>query len=87
EAQSKLKGTQTQEKNQMLSELFSIDYSMLPIMFRNGSCVFWDKEMTVTENGVVAKSLKKAVVEHSNIIEDNFWDAHPLILEEASQRS
>nr|GEW55075.1 tRNA(His) guanylyltransferase 1 [Tanacetum cinerariifolium] len=65
----------------------NIDYSMLPIMFRNGSCVFWDKEMTVTENGVVAKSLKKVVVEHSNIIEDDFWDAHPLILEEASQRS
>ncbi|GKD67445.1 tRNA(His) guanylyltransferase 1-like protein isoform X1, partial [Tanacetum coccineum] len=42
EAQSKLKGTQTQEKNQILSE-FGIDYSMLPIMFRNGSCVFWDK--------------------------------------------
>ncbi|GJY04995.1 tRNA(His) guanylyltransferase 1 isoform X1 [Tanacetum coccineum] len=76
-------GTQTQEKNQILSE-FGIDYSMLPIMFRNGSCVFWDKETTVTDNGVVAKSLKKVVVEHSNIIEDDFWEAHPLILEETS---
>ncbi|GKA43376.1 tRNA(His) guanylyltransferase 1-like protein isoform X1 [Tanacetum coccineum] len=83
EAQRKLKGTQTQEKNQILSE-FGIDYSMLPIMFRNGSCVFWDKETTVTDNGVVAKSLKKVVVEHSNIIEDDFWEAHPLILEETS---
>ncbi|GJW96693.1 tRNA(His) guanylyltransferase 1-like protein isoform X2 [Tanacetum coccineum] len=86
EAQSKLKGTRTQEKNQILSELFSIDYSILPIMFRNGSCVFWDKEMTVTDNGV-AKSLKKVVVEHSNIIDDDFWKAHPLILEETPQRS
>ncbi|XP_024992428.1 tRNA(His) guanylyltransferase 1-like isoform X2 [Cynara cardunculus var. scolymus] len=87
EAQSLLKGTQTQEKNQMLSQLFGIDYNMLPIIFRNGSSVFWDKETTMMDNGVVAKSHKKAVVEHPNIIEDEFWEAHSLILEETSPRS
>ncbi|KAI7736042.1 hypothetical protein M8C21_011077 [Ambrosia artemisiifolia] len=90
EAQSLLKGTQAQEKNQMLSQLFGIDYNTLPVIFRNGSSVFWDKvislsssgqEMMVTDNGVVAKSHKKVVVEHPNIIEDDFWGAHPLILE------
>ncbi|KAI3681852.1 hypothetical protein L6452_36657 [Arctium lappa] len=87
EAQSLLKGTQTQEKNQMLSQLFGIDYNMLPVIFRNGSSVFWDKETTVMDDGVVVKSHKKAVVEHPNIIEDDFWEAHPLILEETSPRS
>ncbi|KAI7740749.1 hypothetical protein M8C21_033930 [Ambrosia artemisiifolia] len=81
EAQSLLKGTQAQEKIQMLSQLFGIDYNTLPVIFRNGSSVFWDKEMMVTDNGVVAKSHKKVVVEHPNIIEDDFWGAHPLILE------
>ncbi|KVH89038.1 Thg1 C-terminal domain-containing protein [Cynara cardunculus var. scolymus] len=45
------------------------------------------KETTMMDNGVVAKSHKKAVVEHPNIIEDEFWEAHSLILEETSPRS
>ncbi|KAI3711278.1 hypothetical protein L2E82_41253 [Cichorium intybus] len=84
EAQNLLKGTQTQEKNQMLLNLFNIDYKTLPIIFRNGSSVFWDKEMTVSDNGVITKSYKKVVVEHPNIIEDCFWEVHPLILQEIS---
>ncbi|KAL8235219.1 hypothetical protein R6Q59_021319 [Mikania micrantha] len=84
EAQSLLKGTQAQEKNQMLSQLFSIDYNTLPVIFRNGSSVFWDKEMMVTDNGTVAKSHKKVVVEHPNIIDEDFWGAHPFILEVTS---
>nr|XP_043623992.1 tRNA(His) guanylyltransferase 1-like isoform X2 [Erigeron canadensis] len=43
EAQSILKGTQRPEKNQLLCQLFAIDYNTLPIIFRNGSSVFWDK--------------------------------------------
>ncbi|KAL8189424.1 hypothetical protein R6Q57_028990 [Mikania cordata] len=85
EAQSLLKGTQAQEKYQMLSLLFSIDYNTLPVIFRNGSSVFWDKEMMVTDNGTVAKSHKKVVVEHPNIIDDDFWGEHPFILEVTSE--
>ncbi|KAJ0524147.1 putative tRNA(His) guanylyltransferase [Helianthus annuus] len=49
EAQSLLKGTQAQEKNQMLSQLFAIDYNTLPVIFRNGSSVFWDKVNFTTD--------------------------------------
>ncbi|KAJ0881747.1 putative tRNA(His) guanylyltransferase [Helianthus annuus] len=81
-------GTQAQEKNQMLSQLFGIDYNTLPVIFRNGSSVLlrvlYLQEMIVTDNGVVAKSHKKVFVEHPNIIEDDFWVAHPLILETTS---
>ncbi|XP_052197705.1 tRNA(His) guanylyltransferase 2-like isoform X3 [Diospyros lotus] len=44
EAQEYLKGTQAQEKNELLLQHFSIDYQTLPVMFRHGSSVFWDKE-------------------------------------------
>ncbi|KAL3516400.1 hypothetical protein ACH5RR_023302 [Cinchona calisaya] len=42
EAQNFLKGTQTQEKNELLTQ-FAIDYNTLPLMFRQGTSVFWDK--------------------------------------------
>ncbi|KAG9148193.1 hypothetical protein Leryth_014121 [Lithospermum erythrorhizon] len=40
EAQEYLKGTQTREKNKLLNDIFDMDYSKLPIMFRQGSSVF-----------------------------------------------
>nr|XP_027078826.1 tRNA(His) guanylyltransferase 1-like isoform X2 [Coffea arabica] len=84
EAQNCLKGTQTQEKNGLLSCQFGIDYNTLPTMFRQGSSVFWDKESKtlLSNDEVVEKFRKKIVVEHCNIIEKSFWKAHPSILEE-----
>ncbi|XP_075084411.1 tRNA(His) guanylyltransferase 1-like isoform X2 [Nicotiana tabacum] len=73
EAQSSLKGTQTQEKNELLAQ-FGIDYNALPIMFRMGSSVFQDKD-ELTGND-------KVVVEHCNIIDTSFWKEHPRILDE-----
>ncbi|CAN4088572.1 unnamed protein product [Withania somnifera] len=73
EAQSSLKGTQTQEKNELLAK-FGIDYNALPIMFRMGSSVFWDTNEPMGNDRVV--------VEHCNIIEMSFWKEHPRILDE-----
>ncbi|XP_019238560.1 PREDICTED: tRNA(His) guanylyltransferase 1-like isoform X2 [Nicotiana attenuata] len=73
EAQSSLKGTQTQEKNELLTQ-FGIDYNALPIMFRMGSSVFQNKD-ELTGNDEV-------VVEHCNIIDTSFWKEHPRILDE-----
>ncbi|KAL2932094.1 tRNA(His) guanylyltransferase 1 [Bienertia sinuspersici] len=64
EAQNELKGTQTEQKNDLLTK-YGIDYTALPDIFRLGSCVFRDKEI---------------VIEHCNIIDDGFWEAHPWIL-------
>ena len=36
-------GTQTAEKNELLKQFGISDYNMLPVMFRQGSSVFWDK--------------------------------------------
>ncbi|XP_049348134.1 tRNA(His) guanylyltransferase 1-like isoform X1 [Solanum verrucosum] len=73
EAQSSLKGTQTQEKNELLAK-FGIDYNALPIIFRMGSSVFQDRD-ELTGND-------RVVVEHCNIIETSFWKEHPRILNE-----
>ncbi|KAM7507344.1 hypothetical protein LguiA_017797 [Lonicera macranthoides] len=84
DAQKELKGTQTHDKYKLLEKDFGIDYNTLPIMFRKGSSIFWDKEETTeanNEEGAVGKSRKKVVVEHCDIIEASFWKAHPNILD------
>ncbi|XP_022876422.1 tRNA(His) guanylyltransferase 2-like isoform X3 [Olea europaea var. sylvestris] len=87
EAQNYLKGTQSQEKNELLTQLSGIIdyYNTLPLMFRRGSSVFWhmhdDEKMANRGNEPVRKCCK-VVVEHCNIIEKSFWEAHPDILGE-----
>ncbi|CAN4112616.1 unnamed protein product [Withania somnifera] len=67
EAQGCLKGTQTQEKNELLAQ-FSI---------RMGSSVFRvKKELSGAD---IAHG--KVVVEHCSIIEASFWKEHPRILD------
>ncbi|CAN6807297.1 unnamed protein product [Brassica oleracea] len=84
QSQDYLKGTQTREKNELLSNQFGIEYSALPLIFRMGSSVFRLKEAGKVENGVVSgKKLKlegEVVVDHCNIIERCFWEEHPHIL-------
>ncbi|CAI9116713.1 OLC1v1017939C1 [Oldenlandia corymbosa var. corymbosa] len=82
EAQKCLKGTFAKEKNELLASQFSIDYNTMPVMFRLGSSVFWDKEEKMVDEAEVAgKFRKKIVVEHCNIIEKSFWKEHYHILE------
>ncbi|KAA8530954.1 hypothetical protein F0562_005679 [Nyssa sinensis] len=62
EAQDYLKGTQAEKKNELLKQQFGIDYSMLPIMFRQGTSVFWDKEekiVVANDGGAVGKSAEE----------------------------
>ncbi|KAK6150521.1 hypothetical protein DH2020_015453 [Rehmannia glutinosa] len=81
EAQNYLKGTQTQEKNELLDQLSGIInyYNTLPPMFRQGS-----SETKIVDNGEgsAGKSRKIVVVKHCNIIETSFWEAHSDILNE-----
>ncbi|KAF5175728.1 tRNA(His) guanylyltransferase [Thalictrum thalictroides] len=86
EAQDILKGTQTQDKNELLFQQFDINYSNLPAIFRKGSCVFRDKVEEIVKLTVncdpVKRSKKKVVVAHCDVIGDNFWKEHPWILDE-----
>ncbi|CAL0305043.1 unnamed protein product [Lupinus luteus] len=81
EAQQSLKGSQLQAKIEELT----IDYNKLPIMFRQGSSVFWDKLDNVLihpENGKSSECYRKVIVEHIDIIGSAFWLEHPDILDE-----
>ncbi|EOA26904.1 hypothetical protein CARUB_v10022993mg [Capsella rubella] len=86
QAQEYLKGTQTREKNELLSQQFGIEYNSLPLIFRMGSSVFRLKERVTEEKGEVSVSGKQVeeeeevVVDHSNIIDQCFWQQHPHIL-------
>lgn len=84
EAQSILKGTQTQEKNELLFQQFGINYNTLPAIFRKGSCIFKKKVEEVvkcTEAGdPVIRQRRKTVVQHCDIIGNNLWDEHPYLL-------
>lgn len=84
EAQGCLKGTQAREKNELLIQKFGIDYSKLPLMFRQGSSIFRAKteKSVASENKSSVKVWNKVLVSHCNIIEPSFWMAHPSILNE-----
>ncbi|KAL3646843.1 tRNA-His guanylyltransferase [Castilleja foliolosa] len=85
EAQKSLKGTQTQEKNGLLDQLSGVInyYNTLPAMFCQGSSVYWDREMKIVDGAEGSvKSRKIVVVNHCDIIETSFWEAHPYILDE-----
>ncbi|KAJ8636987.1 hypothetical protein MRB53_011254 [Persea americana] len=83
EAQDLLKGTQTQEKNEILLQHFSINYNTLPVMFRKGSSVFRDKVEDTVDSAERGDPVEmKVVIDHSDIIEETFWDKHQYILDE-----
>uniref|UniRef100_A0A7N0TZG9 tRNA(His) guanylyltransferase n=1 Tax=Kalanchoe fedtschenkoi TaxID=63787 RepID=A0A7N0TZG9_KALFE len=82
EAQNFLKGTQTQEKNDLLLHQFGIEYNNLPAMFRLGSSVYSDETKTynIQQKASIEGCPRKVIVEHCNIIDDNFWKGHTYIL-------
>ncbi|CAN1269508.1 tRNA(His) guanylyltransferase 1 [Linum perenne] len=91
EAQQRLKGTRTEEKEELLLSEFGIEYKAdIGEMLRRGSSVFrvikcrdegvlGDADMQEEENGW-SRSSSRIVVEHCSIIDDDFWESHPYIL-------
>ncbi|KAL3818836.1 hypothetical protein ACJIZ3_004741 [Penstemon smallii] len=91
DAQNDLKGTQAQDKNKLLGRLSNVTdyYNTLPLLFRQGSSVYWDKEekkMVNNEEVSVGKIQKIVAVKYCNIIDPGFWEEHPGILNENINR-
>lgn len=81
EAQDILKGSQKQERNELLFQQFGINYKDLPNMFRQGSCVFKTEVKDIvkyTENGSPVRRLRRKlkIVHSDNITGRSFWDEH-----------
>ncbi|XP_073294213.1 tRNA(His) guanylyltransferase 1-like isoform X4 [Primulina huaijiensis] len=82
-SQTYLKGTQVQDKNELLAQLSGATdyYNKLPPMFRLGSSVYRNKEEKKIvgdkeEGGSIDNICEKVVIEYCNIIEPSFWEAH-----------
>ncbi|KAJ9544816.1 hypothetical protein OSB04_024523 [Centaurea solstitialis] len=87
EAHEVLKGTQKQEKNEILFQQFGINYKKLPSMFRQGSCVLKtevDDTLKISGNEPPVKRLrKKVIVVHSeNITSRSFWNEYSCLCKE-----
>lgn len=83
EAQSLIKGTLVDFKNELLLTRFQLNYNDLPAIFRKGSLVFKRKEEAVVkvENGVpITRTRSNVVVVHEDMIKDSFWEENPFIL-------
>ncbi|KAJ7548619.1 hypothetical protein O6H91_07G019600 [Diphasiastrum complanatum] len=83
DAQKILKGTQADYKNELLYTQFGINYSTLPEIFRKGSSLFRRKEEEIVKfkDGLPIKRIRsKVVVEHCDIISQQFWEEHAYII-------
>ncbi|MCL7033337.1 hypothetical protein MKW94_027683 [Papaver nudicaule] len=82
EAQDEIKSSRSQDKYEILLKQFNMNYNELPAIFRKGSCVFRDKvEEKCNGNGQPVERLtSKLVIDHPDIIGDEFWVDHRHIL-------
>ncbi|KAI0784534.1 tRNAHis guanylyltransferase [Abortiporus biennis] len=93
QAHATLRGTQSKHKHDILFSHFGINYNSLPERYRKGS-VLVREEVVPTGNDIQqstenleAKSEKKLrttiKVYHCDIIQNNFWEEHPNILQDS----
>ena len=84
EAENQLKGTLSEQKNELLFTGFGVNYNNLPQMYRKGSILYKkDVEETTLDsrtNESVTRKKKRVVVEHADIISDDFWKTNAAIL-------
>ena len=86
EAQTRLKGTLTGDKNEIMFSMFGINYNDLPQWERKGSAVLRELvhvAKTDSRTGAAVQVEKtETVVVHQDIIEDGFWAGRPSLLAE-----
>mmetsp|Transcript_15978 Transcript_15978/g.34684 ORF Transcript_15978/g.34684 Transcript_15978/m.34684 type:complete len:259 (+) Transcript_15978:1126-1902(+) len=85
EAQSILKGTLTEHKNELLHSQFGLNYASLPEMYRKGSVLVRRRmlvEVKRTEEGEpVMRERSDIAVLHEDIIQDRFWEENLHVLD------
>ncbi|KAJ1959213.1 tRNA-histidine guanylyltransferase 1-like [Dipsacomyces acuminosporus] len=90
EAEKRLCGTLSSDKNELLFSEFGINYNNEKDIFKKGSVLIRDKELTRTsEEGGRQTVRTKIVVQilHCDIIKDAFWNSHPEILRDRPTRA
>ncbi|PIA17500.1 tRNAHis guanylyltransferase [Coemansia reversa NRRL 1564] len=83
EAERRLRGTLSRDKNELLFSEYGINYNAIENIFKKGSVVIRDREL-IDVVDTVGKTSKRSrgVVRtlHCDIIKDAFWASHPEIL-------
>lgn len=84
EAEERLNGTVSSDKNELLFSVFNMNYNNLPQIYRKGSVLVWERVCDINDTAQeenARKSKRQIVVHHTDIIGDTFWSEHPEILD------
>ncbi|XP_053092571.1 probable tRNA(His) guanylyltransferase isoform X2 [Pangasianodon hypophthalmus] len=95
QAEERLNGTLSADKNEMLFSEFNMNYNNESPLHRKGTTLIWEKvdetltkTITLPEEGekevTFTRSRRKVTAHNCDIIGDLFWEEHPDILEEDS---
>ncbi|XP_072001593.1 probable tRNA(His) guanylyltransferase isoform X1 [Engystomops pustulosus] len=96
QAQERLKGTLSGDKNEILYSEFDINYNNESVMYRKGSIVIWSKVNEISKKMIklpheaeekeveVCRVRNKPIVLHCDVISDTFWEEHPEVLSSES---
>ncbi|XP_064422940.1 probable tRNA(His) guanylyltransferase isoform X2 [Latimeria chalumnae] len=96
QAEERLRGTLSADKNEILFSEFNINYNMEPVIYKKGTILIWQKvDETTTRRRklpnepeekdiVVTRTRNKVLPLHLDLFGDQFWEEHPEILEEDS---
>lgn len=84
QAQKRLTGTQTEEKNEILFTECGINYAQLPAMHRRGSLLLRQRlpeaVKQLPDGSDVLRLRTRVVTLHDDMIADQFWVDHPDLL-------
>ncbi|KAI9503565.1 tRNA-histidine guanylyltransferase 1-like [Coemansia spiralis] len=83
DAEKRLSGTLSKDKNELLFGEFGVNYNDELDIFKKGSVLIRNKELidVIDPNGQVTKRTKVVVcILHCDIIKDAFWNKHPEII-------
>ncbi|KAK1150416.1 putative tRNA(His) guanylyltransferase isoform X1 [Acipenser oxyrinchus oxyrinchus] len=96
QAEEKLRGTLSGDKNEILFSEFNINYNNEPLIHRKGTALVWKKIDEITTKTiklpnedkekeiVVTRTRKKVTPLHCDLIGEEFWEEHCEILEDDS---
>ncbi|XP_030068320.1 putative tRNA(His) guanylyltransferase isoform X1 [Microcaecilia unicolor] len=90
QAQERLRGTLSADKNEILFSEFNINYNNEPLMYRKGTVLVWQKVNEIatkqinlsegSEDKEVKRTRSEVTLLHCDIIGQQFWKEHPEIL-------
>jgi tRNA(His) guanylyltransferase len=81
EAEERLRGTLSGEKNEILFSEFDINYNNLPPMYRKGT-ILLTKQIKIDES----RTKKMVIPIYDDLIRDKFWKEHAELLERKSPK-